>query len=338
MGVIVLLVGPLVGLAACPPPCPNAARSRSAPCPQTVQRPPTHTPDCAELCTYFTYCRARRWTKSRHLAKQILSCATQCKSAKPGTEAQKIFDGIRHCSVNRSCTRLVDCLTALEAKLRAAKPKIDPDAIYRVDVSGSPTRGPADALVTLVIFADHECGFCRRAYKVAQMALKNHARALRVVYKHFPLADHTKGSLSARAGACVMKQRGSAAFWAFNDKAMVAEDLSRKELLVMSKAAGADPKGVAGCLKANQGQPAIKADLELGRALGIDGTPTLYLNGRRYPGYLSPVELDRAIAEARARAEAAVKSGVEPSGVYQHLTAKGATGLKYLVPKRPAPR
>lgn len=328
----------LVGLAACTPPCPKAARPRCAPCPQGVQRPPAKAPDCAQLCTYFTYCRARRWTAPRRLARMILACTTQCSSVKPGTDSRKIFDGLKRCSVKRSCVDLGDCLEAIEAKIRASKPQIDPNAIYKVDLAGSPTRGPADALVTLVMFSDHECGFCRRAYKIIRAALKKHARVLKVVYKHYPLPNHTEGLLSARAAACVMKQKGVTAFWAFNDKAMIADDLSRKELLAIAKAAGADPKGVTQCLKTKQGLPLVKVDLKLGEALGIDGTPTFYINGKRYPGLLSAAELDRAIADARARAEAAVKSGVKRAQVYVHLTAKGSTGLVYLPPKRPAPR
>jgi protein-disulfide isomerase len=295
-------------------------------------------PDCAQLCIYFTYCRAQRWTPHKHLAKLILACTTQCKNVKPGTEAQKLFEGIKRCAVNRSCVDLVACLESLQAKIQAAKPKIDPDAIYKVPLAGSPTRGPADALVTVVMFSNHECGFCRRAYKVMLAALKKHPKTLRLVYKHFPLSDNTGALLSARAAACVAKQKGQAAFWAFHDKAVNADDLSQTELLAHAKTAGADPQAVSRCLKAKQGLPTVKADRKLGENLGIDGTPTLYVNGKRYPGYLSPPALEEAIVEARARAQAAVKSGVKPARVYQHLTAKGATKLKYLPPKRPAPR
>ncbi len=336
-GFVVLFSILLMGATACPPPCPQTAPSRPAACPQGVQRPPVKTPDCAELCTYFTYCRSRRWTPPKHLAKMILSCATQYKMVKPGSDSKKVFDGIKSCSVKRSCVDMVACLESMEAKIRASKPKVDPDAIYKVDVSGSPTLGPPDALVTVVMFSDHECGFCRRAYQVVRAALKTHPKALRLVYKHFPLSGHVQGLLSAQAATCVLAQ-GSKLFWAFHDKAMAANDLSPDTLLAMAKAAGAEPKLVTACLKAKMGTAAVKADLKLGEALGIDGTPTFYINGKRYPGLLSPAELDQAIAQARARAEAAVKAGVKPAGVYTHLTAQGATKLKYLPPKRPAPR
>lgn len=336
-GVVALLSGLLMGLAACPPPCPQPARPRGAACVQTVQKPPTRTPDCAQLCTYFTYCQAQRWTPPRRLAAQVLGCTNQCDKAKPGTPAQKIFAGLKSCTVNRSCVAMMHCLQAEEAKLRASKPQIDPDAIYRVSVTGSPARGPADALVTLVMFSDHECGFCRRAYAVVQAALKLHPKALRVVYKSFPLSNHAEGLLSARAAACVMKQRGAAAAMAFHDKAMVATDLSQTQLLAMAKAAGADDKAVAQCLGAKQGLAAVYVDRKLGESLGVDGTPAFYINGKLHSGFLSPAALAAAIAEARARAETAVKAGVKPAGVYDHLTAGGATKPKYLPPKRPVP-
>ncbi len=337
IGMVVLFSGLLMALTACPPPCPQTARPRCAPCPQGVQRPPAQKPDCAELCTYFTYCRARRWTPPKHLAKMILACATQCKHAKAGTDSMKIFDGIKSCAVNRSCVDMVSCLESVEAKIRASKPKIDPDAIYKVDVMASPTLGPPDALVTVVMFSDHQCGFCRRAYAVVKAALKKHPKTLRLVYKHFPLSGHVQGLLSARAATCVLKQ-GAKLFWAFHDKAMVAADLSPSELLTMAKTAGANPQLVSACIKAQQGAAAVKADLSQGEALGIDGTPTFYINGKRYPGFLSETELDTAITEARARAEAATKSGVKPADVYRHLTAQGSTKLKYLPTKQSAPR
>jgi protein-disulfide isomerase len=337
MGIVVLFSGLLMGLNACPPPCPQTAGARCAACPQGVQRPPAQKPDCAELCTYFTYCRARRWTPPKHLAKMILACTTQCKHTKGDANSQKIFDGIKTCSVNRSCVEMVSCLESMEAKIRASKPQIDPDAIYKVDVAASPTQGPPDALVTVVMFSDHQCGFCRRAYRVVKAALEKHPKALRLVYKHFPLPSHTDGLRSAQAATCVLKQSPKL-FWAFHDKAMAAADLSQTELLSMAKSAGAKPLLVTACLKANLAMPAIKADLIQGGALGIDGTPTFYINGKRYPGYLTETQLDQAITEARARAEAATKSGVKPVDVYRHLTAKGATGLKYLPPKRPTPK
>jgi protein-disulfide isomerase len=335
---VALLSGLLVGATACPPPCPPAAGPRATACPGGVQQPPDKTPDCAQACTYFTYCRARRWTAPKHLAKLILACTTQCREVKPDTDGRKIFDGIKSCSVKRSCVELMSCLEALEARLAAEKPRIDPDAVYRVDVASSATRGPADALVTVVMFADHECGFCRRAYKVVLAALGKHPKTLRLVYKHFPLPSHTDGLRSTRAAECVRRLQGLAAFWTFHDKAMAADDLSLKELLVLAKAAGGDPAAVSACVQAKQGHSAIQADVKQGETLGVDGTPTFYINGRRYPGYLTAAELDKAIAEARTRAEAAVRTGIQPAQVYQHLTARGATRLKYLPPKRPAPR
>ena len=234
---------------------------------------------------------------------------------------------------------MMTCLEAVESKIRASKPQVDQNAIYKVSVAGAATTGPANALVTLVMFSDHECGFCRRAFTIIKAALKKHPGVLRVVYKNYPLPNHVQGLVSARAAACVLKQKGAAAGWTFHDKAMVATDLAEKSLLAIAKASGADAKGVAQCMKAKQGLLLVKADLRQGEGLGIDGTPTFYINGKRYPGMLNGAELDRAIAEARARAEAAVKTGVKPAGVYAHLTAKGATKLKYLPPpKRPAPR
>lgn len=338
LSITLLLCGLLWGLTACPPPCPQNARPRCASCPPGAQRPPAKTPDCTEMCTYFTYCRARRWTAPAHVAKLIQSCVTQCKVIKPGTDAAKIFNGIKTCSVNRSCVGLVDCLESLEAKMRAAKPKPDPNAIYKVEVAGSPSRGPKGALVTVVMFSNHECGFCRRAATVVDDALKKHPQGLRLVYKHFPLSANSGAMLSARAASCVLKTKDVAAFWAFHAKAMATSELGEKAVLTMAKAAGADPKRVAACLKSKGGLGAVTADLKLGEALGVDGTPAFYFNGKHYSGYLDPAAFQAAFDEAKGRAEAARSSGVKPAQVYQHLTGKGATKLQYLPTKRPAPR
>ncbi|MCA9695070.1 MAG: thioredoxin domain-containing protein, partial [Myxococcales bacterium] len=91
---------------------------------------------------------------------------------------------------------------------------LDPDAVYDVPVGDSPRRGPDDALVTIVEFADFECPFCARGHAVLERIRQRHGDRVRVVFKHLPLPFHSHAYLAARASMAAMTQ---GKFWAFHD-------------------------------------------------------------------------------------------------------------------------
>ena len=79
--------------------------------------------------------------------------------------------------------------TAAAAPAQApARPQIDPAKVYNIPLSNSPMRGPSDAKVTVVEFADYQCPFCGQAEGLMTQVLASYPKEVRLVYKHVPLS------------------------------------------------------------------------------------------------------------------------------------------------------
>ncbi|MFH2005185.1 MAG: thioredoxin domain-containing protein [bacterium] len=319
-------------------------KQTSQPCTQAQQspsgvKPPKARPDCKEACNYFTYCQSARWTSATEQKGLADRCAEQCQTAAPKSQMETFFAGIKGCAVNQPCVPFGDCMRKLVEKLQkteSGEPVEDPKAIYKVPVTGSPMRGPADALVTIVMFADYECPFCGRGNGTINQILKLYPGKTRLVYKHYPLPSHTGGKRAAEIAICVTKQKGQPAFWKLHDRLYQNPgDFTEASLLAHAKAVGADPAAVKGCIQDPAQLASMAADLKLGMALGVDGTPAFFINGRKLSGALPVDEFKTVVKEQLTKAEAAVKAGIQPADIYQHVTKDGHTKVKYLKGKGP---
>lgn len=294
--------------------------------------PPTKAPDCKVACRYFVYCQSARWSTDDEQKELRDRCVQDCgkaKGAAPKSQEDIFFGGLRKCAVGRACVPFGKCMRAVVAELQkaagAGQPQEDPNAVYKVPVAGSPTQGPADAPVTVVMFADYQCPFCHRGWATLGQLVKAYPGKIRVVYKQYPLPMHPQGKTSAQAANCVRKQKGDAAFWKYHDRLYGADDLSEASLLKHAQAVGADPGVVKKCMAAGTHAALLKADLALGTQLGVDGTPAFFFNGKKVSG-AQPIEaLKKAYTDALGRAEQAIKGGVAPAKVYEHLIQNGAS-------------
>jgi protein-disulfide isomerase len=164
--------------------------------------------------------------------------------------------------------------------------------------------GKADAPVQLVLFADPQCPFCK------QLALDGERQAIAdyvntgkaaITYRHYAFL----GSESTRAAAameCAGKQ-GAQAFWAFeahvfqNQLPENSGQLTDARLLDWAKSAGIDLAKLGACLTAGDGATAVQADLQAGTAVGVRGTPVLFVNGHRLVGAV-PYDYIKSAIEA----------------------------------------
>jgi protein-disulfide isomerase len=306
--------------------------------PQEVA-PPTATPDCPKACDYFTYCQSARWTAPDELKELRERCAKDCGESKPKSQEDTFFTGLKTCAVGKACVPFGECMRKVLMELRkgagGGEPEEDPAAVYRVPLGASPVQGQADALVTLVVFADYECPYCIDSWSTVKQLATAYGAKLRVVYKHYPLPNHAKARVGALAAACVLKQKGVAAFWQFHDKAFAGKGIEESDLFRMAKESGVDEAALKPCMTSAEASSAVKADLELGASLGVDGTPAFFVNGKKLAGALPLEGFKKVVDEQLAKAEAAVKGGVKPAEVYDHLTKNGATKPVYLKGKEP---
>ena len=154
----------------------------------------------------------------------------------------------------------------------------------RFDVAADgPSKGPADARITIVEFSDFQCPYCQRAMGTIQQVLEKYPADVRLVYRHLPLESiHPHARAAAEASFCADAQ---GKFWAYHDKlfennrALEPADLAR-----YAAELGLDPKAFEACLADAKTREKVDADLAAARTAGITGTPAFVVNGRLLSG------------------------------------------------------
>ncbi len=153
-----------------------------------------------------------------------------------------------------------------------------------------PTLGRADAPVTVVEFVDFECPYCRALVPAMRKIRSNDQ--VRLVFKHYPLERHSNAYGAAKAGVCAHQQNR---FWKYYEGAFSGEhQLTEAGLASMANLIGLNPVEFKACLTSETTDQEVQRDVDLGRAIGVNGTPTIFVNGRRLD---SPASLDGVIAE-----------------------------------------
>jgi protein-disulfide isomerase len=163
------------------------------------------------------------------------------------------------------------------------------------------SHGPADAPVTLVEYGDYECGHCGRAHVVLQEVLPALGDEVRFVFRHFPLTEvHPNAQRAAEAAESVAAHGGHEAFWAMHDLLYENQDaLEEDDLLGYAAAAGVDAHAVASDLSAGSMTTRVRAQFKTGVRSGVNGTPTFFVNGRRFDGnWGDPVAFAAALHSA----------------------------------------
>lgn len=163
----------------------------------------------------------------------------------------------------------------------------DPIAEVRKQISlaGSPSKGPADATIVLVEYADYECPSCRQLDGILRSVLPRFPQ-VRLIYKDFPLTQiHPWANTAATAGRCAYKQNPTA-FWKFHDMIYDGQELISAEnvwekLQDYAAQAGLDAPSLRACMSQPQAQEEINKSISEGEALHIANTPTIFVNGRR---------------------------------------------------------
>ena len=140
-----------------------------------------------------------------------------------------------------------------------------------------PSRGPADAPVVIVEFADFQCPYCSRAADTLEKVREAWPTQVRVVFRHYPLSFHALAPPAARAAICADAQNR---FWPVHDALFAGSaSLDDSGLRAAAQTAGVDMKTWETCLGAPETSRRLEADKHEGTALGVDGTPAFFVNG-----------------------------------------------------------
>jgi protein-disulfide isomerase len=145
-------------------------------------------------------------------------------------------------------------------------------------------QGNAHAPLVFVEYGDYECPHCGAAYPIVKQLQHHFGDNLLFVFRNFPLAEIHPHALEA---AYVAEASGlQNKFWELHDSIFENQDsLSAKNLLSLAEQAGVDIKKLAKDIKSEQIMDKVENDMEGGARSGVNGTPTFFINGKRYEGY-----------------------------------------------------
>jgi Na+/H+ antiporter NhaA len=178
------------------------------------------------------------------------------------------------------------------------------DLMVPVDPSRDHVRGPADALVTVVEYADFECPFCGQAEPEVRSLLADFGD-VRYVWRHLPLRDvHPHAQVASEAAEAAALQ---GAFWEMHDLLFDHQDaLTLRDLAGYARSLGLDVERFMTDLRAHTGAARIDEDIDSADLSSVSGTPTFFINGIRHYGAYDIATLSAAVRAAYARAKITV--------------------------------
>jgi protein-disulfide isomerase len=206
------------------------------------------------------------------------------------------------------------------------------ELMSKIDVSGRPARGAKQAKVVMVNYDDFECPFCSRMHAVLfPEILKEYGDRVTFIYKDDPLDEIHPWAIHAAVDAnCLAAQNGDA-YWDFadyihanknevdNEKTPGARLASvDKMALLQGQKHNLDTPKLEACVKA-QNEDAVKKSMKEAEDLGVNGTPTMFINGQKLDGAVP-------ISEVRAALDSALKDAGQP--VPAHAPAAPAPASK----------
>jgi protein-disulfide isomerase len=182
----------------------------------------------------------------------------------------------------------------------AAEPKFD------VQAGNAPAKGPKNAPVTIVEWSDFQCPFCSRAQPTLQQIVKEYQGKVRLVWKNQPLSFHPNAMPAAEAAMAAYEQ-GNDKFWAMHDRFFEKQNqLSPAYYEQVAREIGLDVPKWKAAVESRSSQAAIQGDMVAGNAVGANGTPTFFINGRKLVGAM-PFESFKAVIDAELSSRVAKK-------------------------------
>jgi len=162
-------------------------------------------------------------------------------------------------------------------------------ALRTISLNDEPSQGPSNAPVTIVEYADLECPMCARVHEFLETQLvPRYGNKVRVVFKEFPLPMHDWSKTAAIACQCAYEIDPSSYVplrsLIFRNQQLISVANLRDTLLSYGEQVGVNRVRLAGCIDAQSSLPRVQRDVDEGKRLSVDRTPTLFINGRMIIG------------------------------------------------------
>ena len=177
-------------------------------------------------------------------------------------------------------------------------------------------QGPDDAPITIVEWSDFQCPYCaKEAPRLAQVRAK-YGDKVRLVYRHYPVAGHPDAQLAAEAGIAAADQ---GKFWAFHDQIFAPANFghaTRADLDTYARAIGLDLAAFDAALDSRHYRDIVETEQAAAAALGVDGTPTMFINGMVVSGARDEAQLEGLIDLQLEGITKAIAHGLAAKDVY----------------------
>lgn len=223
--------------------------------------------------------RTERDVWAELVTEQLAPCASVTKS---------LADCVRQ---NAPCPACKPAAQQMAQQIRRGKTKKQAEKAFRirfgesdvlgVELDGSPSKGPANAAITIVEWADFECGFCARAVPVLEEAYTAYPNRVRLVFKHFPLDSHVRSTQLAKLAIAAGAQ---GKFWEmhaalFGGKGGALDEGAIRNLATELKL---DADRLLADMQSAETAERIARDRAQADKLGLKGTPFILVNSRRF--------------------------------------------------------
>lgn len=231
------------------------------------------------------------------------------------------YDGLTVTFDNAGKKQDYDFLLSKDNKTLVRMTKLDltrdpyAEIMKKIDVSGRPTRGNKDARVVAINYDDFECPFCARMHQTLFPEIfKEYGDRVLFIYKDYPLEDVHPWAVHAAVDANCLAAQNNDAYWDFadylhanqhtisNEKGREAQNAALDKVATLQgERHNLDAAKLQSCVKA-QDNKAVRASMHEADQLGVNATPTLFVNGQRLEGAV-PIDqvqaaLDRALQDA----------------------------------------
>ncbi len=210
-----------------------------------------------------------------------------------------------------------DCIYDLKVDPRRARWEREEEqarkVMAKIDLKGRPTTGNPDAKVVIVEYSDYQCPYCRRAHmELFNRLMQEYGDKIKFVYKQFPLTSIHPWAMKASIGMMCIHKYHPKKYWDAHDRLFqrqqqINPNNIRDVFLQIVKELQLDENKVMQCFDKEETRAIVQADIQEGMSVGVQGTPTFFVNGRRanwtpYAAFKSVV--DQALANVESTNQA----------------------------------
>jgi len=178
--------------------------------------------------------------------------------------------------------------------------------IFKVEAGDAPSKGPKDAPLQVIVFSDFQCPFCKRVEPTLAQMEKEYQGKVRMVWKNYPLPFHQNAEPAAEAA---MAADAQGKFWAMHDKLFENNTaLDRPSLDKYAQDLGLNMSKFKADLDSGKYKSTIQETTKEGTTVGVNGTPAVFINGRKISGAY-PFDTFKKIADEELAKKTGKKKG-----------------------------